>query len=115
MSAVVLVDSSSSLDRLLLSDALDPLRHGSDLQGVAGSKLDGGWRGPEGGRKGVVNSADLKATCSISYADARMSALAELDSPTEYRSWLATKVKYMAQQGNKVTFFSSNNDSINEN
>ena len=80
--------------RLLLSDALDPLRHGSDLQGISSSGA-----GPGANRSSVINSADSKITCSISYADVKMSALVELNSPAEYRTWLLTKVKYMAQQG----------------
>lgn len=39
--------------------------------------------------KRVLNSsAELKTTCSISYADCWMSALVELNSPGEYRPWL---------------------------
>ncbi len=81
-------------DRLLLSDGLDPLRHGSDLQGISNSNA-----GAAANRSSVINSADSKITCSISYADVKMSALAELNSPAEYRTWLLTKVKYMAHQG----------------
>lgn len=101
---------SSDLDTwLLLSDALDPLRHGSDLQGI--NAKEGPKSGAEG-RKGVINNADLKITCSISYADARMSALAELNSPGEYRTWLMTKIKYMAQQGNANKRMTSNRRSL---
>lgn len=80
---------------LLLADAMDPLRNGSDLQGISSSGSFGS--GPS--RSSVINNADSKIICSISYADLKMSALAELNSPAEYRTWLMTKVKYMAQQG----------------
>lgn len=81
--------------RLLLADAMDPLRNGSDLQGISSSGSFGS--GPS--RSSVINNADSKIICSISYADLKMSALAELNSPAEYRTLLMTKVKYMAQQG----------------
>lgn len=55
--------------------------------------------GPGIARTSVINNAEHKTTCTISYADSRMSSLVELNSPAEYRTWLLTKVKYMAQQG----------------
>jgi len=74
---------------------MDPLRHGSDLKGV-----------PNGGANwnSVVNSAELRTKCSISYADSKLSAFVELNSPAEYRTWLLNKVKYMTRQGSHMMF-----------
>lgn len=90
-----------------MSDALDPLRHGSDLQGISSG-------GVGTNRTSVINNADLKITCSISYADVKMSALAELNSPAEYRTWLLTKVKYMAQQGKLLFMFLAYNSLLSD-
>ena len=95
--------------RLLLSDALDPLRHGSDLQGISSIGT-----GPGANRSSVINSADSKITCSISYADVKMSSLVELNSPAEYRTWLLTKVKYMAQQGKQINITKFFNNPLNK-
>jgi protein HIRA/HIR1 len=46
-----------------------------------------------------VNVPDLKMICTVSYVDSKLSALAELNNPAEYRSWFLAKVKYMAHQG----------------
>ena len=62
--------------------------------------LSGNSSGTGANRTSVINSADLKITCSISYADVKMCSWAELNSPAEYRTWLLSKVKYMAQHGN---------------
>jgi len=75
---------------LQIGDSLDPLRHGSDLKGVPNGAAN--WNS-------VVNSAELRAKCSISYADSKLSAFVELNSPAEYRTWLLNKVKYMSRQG----------------
>lgn len=81
---------NSNSFRLQIADSLDPLRHGSDLKGI-----------PNGGANwnSVVNSAELRTKCSISYADSKLSAFVELNSPAEYRTWLLNKVKYMTRQG----------------
>jgi hypothetical protein len=82
---------------LQLSDAQDPLRHGSDLQGLPG----GGSSAPTAS---LVNVPDLKMICTVSYVDSKLSALVELNNPAEYRSWFLAKVKYMAHQGTHQSY-----------
>ena len=92
---------------LQLSDSQDPLRQGSDVQGLPsngtvgqGAQSATNSSGAAGAnQRRINNNSEAKILCTVSYIDCKLSALLELESPAEYRTWFLAKVKYMAQQG----------------